>query len=325
MGVQKWTGVIQPDRMVASLSLAEQVVVWGLRRYRAARAGLAPLAEMFERIFQSEAPGALETFARLVRALERLPREPEAGFLSQELSRIETGLLALMAALHDGDRHMAAGIAGELAGTRAGAELVAAAAAFARALAEAGLPLGGPDRAEPTRSPVRSSNGNLLPPALMTADLAAGELLVLHAVRLWVVSIRVQRCSYERIARHFAEHGVPDAAPSLHAILHQTSVAAARQVDVRCPSCRLLSPDEARLIHAVACAQAADRPEAFTALSAWLPLAAARLTLESIIGLADALRRAEVQLPRRGWDFDRLERLTAAAVAEPDPATCTIH
>jgi hypothetical protein len=164
----------------------------------------------------------------------------------------------------------------------------------------------------------------MLPTALVTADLVDAEVLLLHAIRLWVVSIRLQRCSHERIARHFAEHGVPDAAASLHAILHHTAVAAARQVDVRCPPCRLLSPDEARLLHAVAGAQRSDRSAAFETISAWLPLAAARLMLQSVAGLAEALRRAGVALPPRSWDFDRLERLTAAAT-ETATESCTIH
>jgi hypothetical protein len=324
MTMQKSAASAALDRPVESLSLPEQIVIWALRRYRAAGEGLAPLAAMFERIFDARSTGALAAFARLIRQLDQLPQAGEAAFLSQRLSPTEAVLLALMASLQQKARSKAAGIAARLVGPAASEALIAAAGDFAAALAVAGFPLGDAGPADASRPPWPPRTEAMLPTALVTADLVDAELLLLHAVRLWVVSIRLQRCSHERIARHFAEHGVPDAAASLHAILHHTSVAAARQVDVRCPPCRLLSPDEARLLHAIASAQRSDRSAAFETISDWLPLAAARLTLESVAGLAEALRRAGITLPPRSWDFDRLERLTAAATAA-GPENCTVH
>src|SRR3546814_8025063 len=43
-----------------------------------------------------------------------------------------------------------------------------------------------------------------------------------------------------------------DAGLSLHSVLRNTTLAATRSVDVRCPTCPGLSPDEARLLDAVA-------------------------------------------------------------------------
>jgi len=317
----KSPGEMASERPVASLALAEQIVVWGLRRYRAAGEGLASLAPMFERIFGADASDALERFADLVRALEDLPRPAAAAFLAQRLSPVERDLLDLMALLHRRRSTEAAGLAATLATGGTVAKLMAAADGFAQALASAGLPIA----ADPAATAQGFASPSVaLPAALLVSDLVGAELLLLHAMRLWVVSIRLQRCARERIARHFIERGVPDAAPSLHAILEQTSIAATRQVDVRCPACRLLSPDEARLLHAVACSQRSDRRGAGDALADWLPTGAVRLALEPVAGLARALARAEVELPARRWDFDRLDRLAAAAAAV-EPEDCTLH
>lgn len=315
-------------RSVASLTLAEQIVVWGLRRYQAARAGLEPLEPMFQRIFGPRGGDrALERFSHLIDRLNRLPRNSDASFLDQHLSTIETMLLELMAMLQRADPARARLIAVLLAGNDGADELMAAAGAFAAALDAAGFGRA-EDRPSPPagdRSPAASVRAARAPAAVMTEDLAAGETVLLQAIRLWVGCVKLRLCGFERIERHFDEHAIPDAAPSLHAILHHTAVAAERPVDVRCPPCRLLSPDEALMIHAIACGQRARTAEACDALSAWLPPTAARLTLDAVAGISRAFRRAAIELPLRSWDFALLNRLAAEPHAAPETAGCTIH
>lgn len=322
-------------RSVASLTLAEQIVVWGLRRYQAARAGLEPLAPMFQRIFgPQDTPRALESFSHLIDRLNRRPRGNAAGFMDQHLSAIEAMLLELMTGLQRADRGRARIVAVLMAGNEGADDLIAVAGGFAALLEDAGFGLreDRPAAAATGRLSISGSSGpapepQRAPAAVMTEDLAAGEMLLLQAIRLWVGCVKMRLCGFERIEQHFQAHAIADAAPSLHAILHHTAVAAERPVDVRCPPCRLLSPDEALMLHAVACGQRARTAEAYDALSAWLPPTAARLTLDAVAGISRALRRAEIELPLRRWDFELLNRLAAEPHAAPDPdaAGCTIH
>lgn len=322
-------------RSVASLTLAEQIVVWGLRRYQAARAGLEPLAPMFQRIFgPQDTPRALERFSHLIDRLNRLPRGTDAGFMDQHLSPIESMLLELMTGLQRADGGRARIVAGLMAGSDGADELIAVAGGFATLLGDAGFGLteDRPATAATAWSPLSGLSGSALeltsaPAAVITADLAAGETLLLHAIRLWVACVKSRLCGFARIEQHFQAHAIAEAAPGLHAILHHTAIAAERPVDVRCLPCRLLSPDEARMLHAIACGQRARTAEAYDALTAWLPPTAARLTLEAVAGISRALRRADVELPLRRWDFGLLDRLAAEPHAAPDPDTagCTIH
>src|SRR5438477_3858282 len=44
-------GGVIPARPVSELALTEQIIVWSLRRYRAARCGIEPLAPTYRQIF----------------------------------------------------------------------------------------------------------------------------------------------------------------------------------------------------------------------------------------------------------------------------------
>jgi hypothetical protein len=74
------------------------------------------------------------------------------------------------------------------------------------------------------------------------------------------------------------------------------AVAAVRQIDVRCPCCAYVSPDEALLLGAVTASQGKQHSIAWSALTQLLPPAAARAALPSLIALAVLLRDAELVL-----------------------------
>jgi hypothetical protein len=106
---------------------------------------------------------------------------------------------------------------------------------------------------------------------------------------------------------------------------------------VRCPACPGLSPDEARLLEALAWLQRDLGDPAATALGDWLPPAALRLSLAPARGLAQSLLAAEQLLPLRAWDLAALEAAAAKphqpaenAAAEPrqsgsPPGSPTLH
>jgi hypothetical protein len=79
-------------------------------------------------------------------------------------------------------------------------------------------------------------------------------------------------------------------------IFSALAAAALREIDVRCPRCVYVSPDEALLLGAVAASQRKQHGIAWSALTQLLPPAAARAALPSLISLAALLRDARLIL-----------------------------
>jgi hypothetical protein len=127
----------------------------------------------------------------------------------------------------------------------------------------------------------------------------AGQFL-LWGMRAWLVAYRQGRdrpSAYRGIAREgFVRAGVPQAMELIDDVFSALAVAAVRQVDVRCPRCAYVSPDEALLLGAVAASQRKQHGIAWSALTQLLPPAAARGALPSLIALAVLLRDAELVL-----------------------------
>ena len=74
--------------------------------------------------------------------------------------------------------------------------------------------------------------------------------MIVTGVRLWVHVLKCHGDALAALRTHFEFHAMPDAAMSLDAILDHSRLSATRPIDVRCPKCPGLSPDEARLLHA---------------------------------------------------------------------------
>jgi len=286
-------------RFALDLSLAEQIVVWSLRRYRTREAGLEALAATYRQVSGlAEVERALAAFARMVAAIERYCRRrgAPAGLDRLHLSPTESSVLRLLAAAQMGDDCTADAVAAWLVKRSGRAELIEAARYFAARLAAAGQQLAG----EPE-----------FPSATRAADLTADETLLLQAIRVWVSCAKENRCGGRELVEHLAAHGAANAAASLHAILYNSAVAATRPIDVRCRRCANLSPDEARMLHAVACGQRGLTAGAAELLAGWLPSAAVRLTIDAVIGAGRELSASGAVLPWRAWDFAGLERLSA--------------
>jgi hypothetical protein len=187
--------------------------------------------------------------------------------------------------------------------------LIVAAKIYAACLARAGQDL---ISAEPLSAPEATGGGPEFDPPLpstaRTIDLTADEGLVLQGVRIWVACAKEDRCGGPALSSHLCAHGAGSATPSLHGILYNSSVTAMRPIDVRCRRCPNLSPDEARMIHAIACGQRRLRVQAAKLLCSWMPAAAVRLTVDAVLGAGAELAAAHVLLPWRNWDFAELEQ-----------------
>ena len=321
-------------RCVANLAFSEVLVIWALRRYAARslsrEARAAAVAPEFARAFGlARLEDTLEAFSRIADGLIRSARLPQAVSLLEDdrINPTEEALLSTLAALQQGETGQARALSEWCLLPRGRDGFLAAAGELARAMREAGqmIPYEAPRRHHLTLSAAAVDTAPL-PPVADVASLTAGERGLAAGVRAWVSAFRQQADTLAAARQHFdrlfnAEDGQDgrlwgdrrsgaDAGLSLHAILRNTTLAASRPVDVRCPACPALSPDEARLIDAIAWLQRDIAEPAGTALGDWLPPAALRLSMSPARGLAHALLAAERVLPLRDWD---LAALTAAA------------
>jgi hypothetical protein len=330
MAVTELDDDFAPLRSALELSLAEQILVWSLRRYRAGEARLELLAATYRQVFGlAEVERALAAFGRLVAAIERHCRRRGAphGLDRLHLSPTESCVLRLVGAAQRGDAAGAEAVAAWLVARAGQDELVEAAHDFAACLAAAGQQLAGEDDAEIYAAPARRSDEPVLPPIARTAGLTPDETLLLQSIRIWVSAAKEDRCGGPELMEHLAAHGAANAGPSLHGILYNSAVAATRAIDVRCRRCPNLSPDEARLLQALACGQRGLRAGAAESLAAWLPPAAVRLTVDAVIAAGRELGASGVALPRRAWDFAALERLSEPppAFANDEPVRRVLH
>lgn len=320
-------------RHVVNLAFPEVLVIWALRRYTNSRqpreARSAIIAPEFSRAFGlAQLEETLAAFLAVAESLMAAARLPQAlsAIEDDRINATEEALLSVLAAFQQGETAQARAL-GEWCLLPPGRRrFLEGAARLAQSLRAAGqlIPYQAPRRRELVLGG-KAEDGKLLASAPNLAALEEHERGVVTALRLWVSAYRQNQDALAAVRQHF-EHrfNAPgalwgdrrsgDAAGlSLHAVLRNTTLAASRPVDVRCPACPGLSPDEARLLEALAWLQRDLGEPAATALGDWLPPAALRLSLAPARGLAQGLLAAEQLLPLRAWDLAALE----AAAAEP--------
>jgi hypothetical protein len=316
-------------RSALDLTLAEQIVVWSLRRYKAADGRLEALAPTYRQVFGlAGVERALASFGGMIAAIEGHSRRrgAPAGLDRLHLSPTESCVLRLVTATQTGDDGTADAVAAWLVTHAGHAALVGSAQHFSACLAVAGQQLASDDTARlfAVAARNRGLNEPELPAVTCAGDLTPDETLLLQAIRIWVSRARESRCGGPELMEHLAAHGAANAGASLHAMLYNSSVAATRPIDVRCRRCPNLSPDEARLLHAVACGQRRSASAA-ELLAQWLPSAAVRLTIDAVIAAGRELGASGVALPRRAWDFAALERLSAPPPQFGESASRMVH
>ena len=106
------------------------------------------------------------------------------------------------------------------------------------------------------------------------------------AIRSWVQAFKSQE-SFDAVTHQtFARFGLSRSALAIDSLMTVLAASASRSIDIRCVQCRLLSPDEALLIDAMAAAQSGGFFVATVALRQLMPGTAARAALPHLVDLA---------------------------------------
>jgi len=106
------------------------------------------------------------------------------------------------------------------------------------------------------------------------------------ALRSWVHAFKAKLSFDDVTHQTFARFGLTRAAAAIDGLMTVLAASAARSIDIRCVQCRLLSPDEALLIDALAAAQSGGFFVATVALRQLMPGTAARAALPHLVDLA---------------------------------------
>lgn len=179
-------------------------------------------------------------------------------------------------------------------------------------------------------TPPQAATTNDHETGLRTDELDFAGQFLLWGIRAWLLAFRQRQGGQDRPSAYrglagegFLRAGVPQGMELIDDIFSALAVAAVRQIDVRCPRCAYVSPDEALLLGAVAASQRTQHGVAWSALTRLLPPAAARTALPSLISLAVLLREAELTL--RPLDADKSAAPDLRIALAQAAATAPVH
>ncbi len=163
---------------------------------------------------------------------------------------------------------------------------------------------------------------------LRTLELDFPGQFVLWGMRAWLAARRRNEAgcfgAYRSLAGEgFRKAGVPQAMELIDDVFQALAAAATRQIDLRCPHCAFVSPDEALLLGAIAASQRKQHAVSWSALTALLPPAAARGALPSLISLAILLQGADLVL--RPLDAEKCGAPDLRVAMAQSGATAPIH
>ena len=116
--------------------------------------------------------------------------------------------------------------------------------------------------------------------------------LSVWAIRSWVQAFKSKESFDDVTHQTFARFGLSRSALAIDNLMTVLAASASRSIDIRCIRCRLLSPDEALLIDAMAAAQSGGFFVATVALRQLMPGTAARAALPHLVDLARDLGEA---------------------------------
>ena len=142
------------------------------------------------------------------------------------------------------------------------------------------------------------------------------------AVRSWVQAFKSKQSFDDVTHRTFARFGLSRSALAIDGLMLVLAASASRSIDIRCVHCRLLSPDEALLVDAIAAAQSGGFFVATVALRQLMPGTAARAALPHLVDLSRDLSEAGMVAkpipPYAGL-------ATPAAAATPSSTSRVLH
>jgi hypothetical protein len=112
------------------------------------------------------------------------------------------------------------------------------------------------------------------------------------ALRSWVQAFKSKQSFDDVTHQTFARFDLSRSALAIDSLMTVLAASASRSIDIRCVQCRLLSPDEALVIDAMAAAQSGGYFVATVALRQLMPGTAARAALPHLVDLARDLSEA---------------------------------
>ncbi|MEQ8345397.1 MAG: hypothetical protein RIB84_27875 [Sneathiellaceae bacterium] len=135
-------------------------------------------------------------------------------------------------------------------------------------------------------------------------ELAFPEALLVWALRVWVDIANPHegpggRLAMERLRTAFDHARAPGVAAQLDHLWTIIGSSAKRQIDVRCPGCITLSPDEILFVREIACRQRRVTPGPSGLLASLCPATARRVAAPFTQTLADGLAEGRLLLPAR--------------------------
>jgi hypothetical protein len=142
------------------------------------------------------------------------------------------------------------------------------------------------------------------------------------ALRSWVQAFKAKDSFDDVTHQTFARFGLSRAALAIDSLMTVLAASASRAIDIRCVQCRLLSPDEALLIDAMAAAQSGGFFVATVALRQLMPGTAARAALPHLVDLARDLSEAGM-VAKPIPPYAGLQTGTAAPM--PDSTSRVLH
>ena len=136
-------------------------------------------------------------------------------------------------------------------------------------------------------------------PATAFEGLKFVEQLALWSLRFWAESYREDRRPYGQLDQAYRLAGARDGMPALDGFMSVVLTGHSRPVDVHCLKCGGLSPDETRILAALAACQRGRWDFAAEMIAAFLQPASVRVGLSMIVAWGDCLARAGHRLPLR--------------------------
>jgi hypothetical protein len=119
------------------------------------------------------------------------------------------------------------------------------------------------------------------------------------AARSWVTALKLDQ-PFEAVSGDtFRRLDLMSAQAALDGFFRVVASSATQLIDIRCMKCRYVSADEMIFHQALTVAQQGDSFAAYHVLRNWLPPAAARIAIGSLVTLASQLAQADLHLTPR--------------------------
>ena len=156
---------------------------------------------------------------------------------------------------------------------------------------------------------LRGHSDDCVAHAALVSDLTFGERMVIGTLRDQVRRYRSDETNIENDLPNLTAIDVPKALAHVRQIIEVTAASAFRTFDIRCDNCGTISPDEARILCALALGQREPNSAIQDVLSSWLLDSAVRLIIPVFVSLARFLSGCGYDLPLRDWNYQDLEKM----------------